>query len=187
MRTRVPYYINNMLINIFTWFLFYSLSLIAASLKFTFHFSHFHLLHCSTFQIHIHFHIFTSEVTCYFCYFCYFCYRLTILLPFYPFTFLPLNALLPLNCVPTQPFLRRDVSGTASGRSHRYVVTCLALRRDVAIATSWRSFGRIGREVKNIRMQAAIPRDALSDSSNIFLSYTGLLIFCPCVRQQYKM
>ena len=123
MRTRVPYYINNMLINIFTWFLFYSLSLIAASLKFTFHFSHFHLLHCITFQIHIHFHIFTSEVTCYFCYFCYFCYRLTILLPFYPFTFLPLNALLPLNCVPTQPFLRRDVSGTASGRSHRYVVT----------------------------------------------------------------
>ena len=39
------------------------------------------------------------------------------------FTFLPLNALLPLNCVPTQPLLRRDVSGTASGRSHRYVVT----------------------------------------------------------------
>ena len=101
-----------------------------------------------TFQIHFHIHIFTSEVTCYFCYFC---YRLTILLP--------------LNCVPTQPLLRRDVSGAASGRS----------------------FGRIGREVKNIRMQAAIPRDALSDSSNIFLSYTGLLIFCTCVRQQYKM
>ena len=61
-----------------------------------------------TFQIHIHIHIhiFTSEVTCYFCYFC---YRLTILLP--------------LNCVPTQPLLRRDVSGAASGRSHRYVVT----------------------------------------------------------------
>ena len=31
--------------------------------------------------------------------------------------------LLPLNCVPTQPLLHRDVSGTASGRSHRYVVT----------------------------------------------------------------
>lgn len=59
-----------------------------------------------TFQIHFHIHIFTSEVTCYFCYFC---YRLTILLP--------------LNCVPTQPLLRRDVSGAASGRSHRYVVT----------------------------------------------------------------
>ena len=25
-----------------------------------------------TFQIHIHIHIFISEVTCYFCYFCYF-------------------------------------------------------------------------------------------------------------------
>ena len=116
-----------MLINIFTWFLFYSLSLIAASLKFTFHFSHFHLLHCITFQIHIHFHIFTSEVTCYFCYFC---YRLTILLPFYPFIFLPLNALLPLNCVPTQPLLRRDVSGTASGRSHRYVVMQFQMHRE---------------------------------------------------------
>ena len=42
---------------------------------------------------------------------------------FYFFTFLLLNALLPLNCVPTQPLLRRDVSGAASGRSHRYVVT----------------------------------------------------------------
>ena len=92
------------------------------------------------------------------CYFCYFCYRLTILLP--------------LNCVPTQPLLRRDVSGAASGRSHRYVVTQFQMHRE---------------EVKNIRMQAAIPRDALSDSSNIFLSYTGLLIFCSCVRQQYKM
>lgn len=65
-----------------------------------------------TFQIHIHFHIFTSEVTCYFCYFCY-CQII----------FLLLNALLPLNCVPTQPLLRRDVSGAASGRSHRYVGT----------------------------------------------------------------
>ena len=51
------------------------------------------------------------------CYFCYFCYRLIILLPFYPFTFLPLNY------VATQPLLRRDVSGSASGRSHRYVGT----------------------------------------------------------------
>ena len=71
---------------------------------FTFHF--FILCIAFTFQIHIHFHIFTSEVTCYFCYFC---YRLTILLP--------------LNYVPTQPLLRRDVSGAASGRRHRYVVT----------------------------------------------------------------
>ena len=71
-----------------------------------------------------------------------------------------------------QPLLRRDVSGTAWGRSHRYVVTQFRAHRQGG---------------KNIRMQAAIPRDALSDSSNIFLSYTGLLIFCPCVRQQYKM
>ena len=82
------------------------------------------------------------------------------------------QSFLTLNCVPTQPFLRRDVSVTASGRSHRYVVTQFQMHRE---------------EVKNIRMQAAIPRDSLSDSSNIFLSYTGLLIFCPCVRQQYKM
>ena len=122
-----------------------------------------------TFQIHIHIHIFTSEVTCYFCYFC---YRQIIFLLFYLFTFKRLFTFLPLNCVPMQPLLRRDVSGAASGRSHRYVVTQFQMHRE---------------EVKNIRMQAAIPRDALSDSSNIFLSYTGLLIFCPCVRQQYKM
>ena len=48
---------------------------------------------------------------------------LLLLSPDNLFTFLPLNAFLPLNCVPTQPFLRRDVSGAASGRSHRYVVT----------------------------------------------------------------
>ena len=78
------------------------------------------------FFLHLHFKFtftftfFTSEITCYFCYFC---YRQIIFLLFYLFTFLPLNALLPLNCVPTQPLLRRDVSGTASGRSHRYVVT----------------------------------------------------------------
>ena len=100
---------------------------------------------------------------------------LLLLSPHNPFTFkilFYLFILLPLNCVPTQPLLHRDVSGTASGRSHRYVVTQFQMHRE---------------EVKNIRMQAAIPRDALSDSSNIFLSYSGLLIFCPCVRQQYKM
>ena len=48
---------------------------------------------------------------------------LLLLSPHNLFTFLPLNALLPLNYVPMQPLLRRDVSGTASGRSHRYVVT----------------------------------------------------------------
>ena len=73
------------------------------------------LFYSLTFQIHIHIHIFISKVTCYFC------YRLTILLPLKSFFYLFI--LLPLNCVPTQPLLHRDVSGTASGRSHRYVVT----------------------------------------------------------------
>ena len=48
---------------------------------------------------------------------------LLLLSPHNLFTFLPLNAFLPLNCVPTQRLLRRDVSGSASGRSHRYVGT----------------------------------------------------------------
>ena len=44
------------------------------------------LFYSLTFQIHIHIHIFISEVTCYFCNFC---YRLTILLPLkFFFTFL---------------------------------------------------------------------------------------------------
>ena len=117
-----------------------------------------------TFQIHIHIHIFTSEVTCYFCYFC---YRLTILLPLKSFfTFLPLN------CVPTQPLLHRDAIFRTSRRSHRYVGTQFQMHRE---------------GVKNTENPGAIPRDALSDSSNIFLSYSGLLIFCPCVRQQCKM
>ena len=47
------------------------------------------LFYSLTFQIHIHIHIFMSEVTCYFCNFC---YRLTILLPLkFFFTFLPLK------------------------------------------------------------------------------------------------
>ena len=54
---------------------------------------------------------------------------LLLLSPDNLFTFLPLNALLPLNCVPTQPLLRRDVSGAASGRSHRYVVTQFQMHR----------------------------------------------------------
>ena len=103
---------------------------------------------------------------------------LLLLSPHNPFTFKSFFTFLPF-----YPFTFK----TASRRSRCYVATQSFVRRDVAIATSGRSFGRIGREVKNIRMQAAIPRDALSDSSNIFLSYTGLLIFCPCVRQQYKM
>ena len=144
-RTRVPYYIGIKWYNIITCILF-SLHL---HFKFTFTFTFLHQKSPVTFVTFV----IASQ-------------------SFYFFTFLLLNALLPLNCVPTQPLLRRDVSGAASGRSHRYVVTQFQMHRE---------------EVKNIRMQAAIPRDALSDSSNIFLSYTGLLIFCPCVRQQYKM
>mgnify|MGYP001299874695 CR=1 FL=1 len=90
-------------------------------------------------------------------------------LPFYFFTF---KRLLPLNCVPTQPLLHRDAIFRTSRRSHRYVVTQFQMHRE---------------GVKTPKIQAAIPRDALSDSSNIFLSYSGLLIFCPCVRQQCKM
>ncbi len=71
------------------------------------------LFYSLTFQIHIHIHIFISEVTCYFCNFC---YRLTILLPlkffftflpFYPFTFKLRPDIAPtawrrnLFCVPT--------------------------------------------------------------------------------------
>ena len=88
------------------------------------------------------------------------------LFTFLPFYFLPLNA---------------------SRRSRCYIATQSFVRPDVAIATSWRSFRCIGRGKKTPKIQAAIPRDALSDSSNIFLSYSGLLIFSPCVRQQYKM
>ena len=61
---------------------------------------------------------------------------LLLLSPHNPFTFkilfLPfyLFILLPLNCVPTQPLLRRDVSGAASGRSHRYVVTQFLMHRE---------------------------------------------------------
>ena len=103
---------------------------------------------------------------------------LLLLSPHNPFTFKSFFTFLPF-----YPFTFK----TASRRSRCYVATQSFVRRDVAIAASGRSFRCIGREVKNIRMQAAITRDALSDSSNIFLSYTGLLIFCPCVRQQYKM
>ena len=94
-------------------------------------------MHSFTFQIHIHIHIFTSEVTCYFCYFC---YRLI--------SFLPLNPFLPF-----YPFTFK----TASRRSCCYVATCLALRRDVAIATSGRSFGRIGRRDKRHRYTVRNP------------------------------
>ena len=85
-------------------------------------------MHSFTFQIHIH--IFTSEVTCYFCYFC---YRPTILLPLNPF-------------LPFYSFTFKN----ASRRSRCYVATQSFVRRHVAVATSGRSFGRIGRGVKDI-------------------------------------
>ena len=108
---------------------------------------------CLHFKFTFTLHIFISKVTCYFC------YRLTILLPFYPF--------ITLNCVQTPP-LHRDVSGTASGRNvRRYVVTQFRAHRQ----------GGKKRRIPGCNL----PRDSLSDSSNIFLSYTGLLIFCPCV------
>ena len=99
-------------------------------------------------------------------------HNLFTFLPFYFFTFKRLFTLLPLNCVPTQPLLHRDAIFRTARRSHRYVVTQFQMHRE---------------GVKTPKIQAAIPRGALSDSSNIFLSYSGLLIFCPCVRQQYKM
>ena len=86
------------------------------------------LFYSLTFQIHIHIHIFISEVTCYFCNFC---YRLTILLPlkffftflpFYPFTFKLRPDVAPtawrrnLFCVPTLPSLHRHAFSSSSPR-----------------------------------------------------------------------
>ena len=90
-------------------------------------------------------------------------HNLFTFLPFYFFTF---------KRVPTQLLLHRDAIFRTSRRSHRYVGTQFQMHRE---------------GVKNTENPGAIPRDALSDSSNIFLSYSGLLIFCPCVRQQCKM
>ena len=78
----------------------------------TVRFLHLHFKFTFTFT----FHLFTTTEY----------YLLLLLSPHNPFTFkilFYLFILLPLNCVPTQPLLHRDVSGTASGRSHRYVVT----------------------------------------------------------------
>ena len=54
---------------------------------------------------------------------------LLLLSPDNLFTFLPLNALLPLNCVPTQPLLHRDAIFRTSRRSHRYVGTQFQMHR----------------------------------------------------------
>ena len=55
---------------------------------------------------------------------------LLLLSPDNLFTFLPLNALLPLNCVPTQPLLHRDAIFRTSRRSHRYVGTQFQMHRE---------------------------------------------------------
>ena len=88
------------------------------------------LFYSLTFQIHIHIHIFISEVTCYFCNFC---YRLTILLPLkFFFTFLPFY-----------PFtfkLRPDVAPTAWRRNLFCVPTLLSLHRHAFSSPSPRIF-----------------------------------------------
>ena len=103
---------------------------------------------------------------------------LLLLSPHNPFTFKSFFTFLPF-----YPFTFK----TASRRSRCYVATQSFVRRDVAIATSGRSFGRIGRGVKGIVIQPEISGSALSNSSHFFLQDSGLLNFCPCVRQQYKM
>ena len=74
------------------------------------------LFYSLTFQIHIHIHIFISEVTCYFCNFC---YRLTILLLF-PLKLRPDVAPTAwrrnLFCVPTLPSLHRHAFSSPSPR-----------------------------------------------------------------------
>ena len=77
--------------------------------NFLFHFSLFHFVHCI--------YISNSHSLSHFYIRSYLLLLLLLLSPDNLFTFLPLNY------VPTQPLLRRDVSGAASGRSHRYVVT----------------------------------------------------------------
>ena len=74
------------------------------------------LFYLLTFQIHIHIHIFISEVTCYFCNLC---YRLTILLLF-PLKLRPDVAPTAwrrnLFCVPTLPSLHRHAYSSPSSR-----------------------------------------------------------------------
>ena len=141
-----------MLINIFTWFLFYSLSLIVASMKFIFSlftFSPSALHYISNSHSHSHFYISS-----------YLLLLLFLLSSNNPFTFLPFYFF---------TFKRPFTFKTASRRSRCYVATQSFVRRDAAIATSGRSFGRIGKGVKGIVIQSEIPRSALSNSSHFFL------------------
>ena len=135
------------------------------------------LFYSLTFQIHIHIHIFISEVTCYFCNFC---YRLTILLPlkffftflpFYPFTLkilFYLFTLLPLNCVPTQRQLRGDVISSASRRCYPCIATHFH-------PPSYRIFILLA-SLFHLTFLLLFP-----------LPCGGLLKKSPCVRQQFKM
>ena len=97
------------------------------------------LFYSLTFQIHIHIHIFISEVTCYFCNFC---YRLTILLPLkFFFTFLPLKFFFTF--LPFYPFtfkLRPDVAPTAWRRNLFCVPTLPSLHRHAFSSPSPRIF-----------------------------------------------
>ena len=103
---------------------------------------------------------------------------LLLLSPLNPFTFKSFFTFLPF-----YPFTFKN----ASRRSRCYVATQSFVRRDVAIATSGRSFGGIGRGCKRHRIQSEISGSALSNSLHFFLKDSGLLNFSPCVRQQYKM
>ena len=109
------------------------------------------LFYSLTFQIHIHIHIFISEVTCYFCNFC---YRLTILLPlkffftflpFYPFTFKLRPDVAPtawrrnLFCVPTLPSLHRHAFSSPSSRIFILLATHFHPPR-IAFSSSWLHF-----------------------------------------------
>ena len=72
------------------------------------------LFYSLTFQIHIHIHIFISEVTCYFCNFCYF-FFLECLLKLRP-DVAPTAWRRNLFCVPTLPFLHRHAFSSPSPR-----------------------------------------------------------------------
>ncbi len=135
------------------------------------------LFYSLTFQIHIHIHIFISEVTCYFCNFC---YRLTILLPLkFFFTFLPF---LPLKFfftfLPFYPFtfkLRPDVAPTAWRRNLFCVPTLPSLHRHAFSSSSYRIFILLA-SLFHLTFLLLFP-----------LPCGGLLKKSPCVRQQFKM
>ena len=123
------------------------------------------LFYSLTFQIHIHIHIFISEVACYFCNFC---YRLTILLPLkFFFTFLPFY-----------PFtfkLRPDVAPTAWRRNLFCVPTLPSLHRHAFSSPSYRIFILLA-SLFHLTFLLLFP-----------LPCGGLLKKSPCVRQQFKM